>query len=417
MLCGCSGAETHSGAELQDRALLNPPNKKDRTGEVNAYVMRNHHDQGHKIVRTDTLDDGTVVDWVDAKTVPGSDAVPPPPLVSPGGDSGPPSGTAKELLSGPPGALPFIRPAFIPFVTGDVEAADVDDYLRRISAERAKHGGPAGNPTAGAGNRLFASNRLLAANFGLSGNVNNFWNGTEAPTSPDFSFYELASYCLVGVTVNDLVGVILGKNPQIYGNNTVIGAEYFNGGTSAWITGGGDQGPWHQVSTTKAPGMAPQFGSDIDGTQAEWSLALVLFNSPRRWWLWIGDEWVGYFDTTQAFSDLDNLACAAQWYSEVYDPDHASTDWTNADSGSGRLPNGSRFVDNFRSRGYLRLPVYYTAIDNAGGTSMSTLNSIPAPDPNCYNVTLSTDGGMRNGLQWNPTLFFGGPGGNGPGCN
>ena len=103
-----------------------------------------------------------------------------------------------------------------------------------------------------------------------------------------------------------------------------------------------------------------------------------------------------------------------QFYSEVLDPDHMSTDWSSADSGSGLLPNGSTFSNNFGSRGYIRNPAYAQAIDNSMAFFLTSLNSFPTPDTSCYNISLSTD---NSGWNWNPTLFFGGPGGNGAGCN
>jgi len=409
-LSACDGASSEI-VSSQAEQLTVP--KVDRNAEVAAWTARNHKAQGHRIVKTEVTPSGSIVDWVDRNTVDGSDAVPPPPLVSPSKSSGVAS-TGLEKLSGPPGTLPFIRPALLPFVNGKMAAVDVDDYLRQISQERALHGGPpTGNPIAGGGNRLYSGDILNSTNFGLSGYVNNFFSGTDSPSSPDFSIYELASYCFSGSTVSDLVGVIEGKHPQVYGSNTVIGAEYFSGGSQSWITGGGNKGAWHQVSTTKSPGITVTGPSIVNGAQGEYQLAVILFNSPRRWWLWMKDEWVGYFDTTQAFTTLDNSACTAQWYGEVYDPDHATTHWTSADSGSGILPNGSLFFNNFGSRGYLRQPIWYSVINNAGGTYMSTLNKSGGIDTSCYNVSLSTDGNS----SWNPTLFFGGPGGNGTGCN
>ena len=187
-----------------------------RRDQVAAWVARNHLAQGHRIVRTDTLDDDYIVDWVDPRTVPGSNAVPPPPPASRTSAS---ALAVPRALSGPPGALPFIRPAFLSYVQGDVVAVDVDDYVQKISQEASAHGGPpSGNPNA-QNNRLYAPDLRAGTNFGLTGFVNNFWNGITKPTSPDFSFYELAAYCLnSGGNVTDLVGIIEGVDPQIYGN-------------------------------------------------------------------------------------------------------------------------------------------------------------------------------------------------------
>ncbi len=55
--------------------------REQRIQKVADWVKAGHDRQGHKIVRTDRLDDGTVVDWVDRATVKGADVEPPPALV------------------------------------------------------------------------------------------------------------------------------------------------------------------------------------------------------------------------------------------------------------------------------------------------------------------------------------------------
>jgi hypothetical protein len=418
-LPGCSTEQSEQAARVA------------RSNQVTAWVAQGHRAQGHRIVRTDVMDDGSVVDWVDVATVPGANAAPPASLLS--GKSVSTQAMPREL-SGPPGALPFYRPAFLSYVDGSIPASSVDDYVAKISAERSAHGGPrlgnpkpannrlytpdvrpaAGNPNA-ANNRLYAPDVRSATNFGLMGFVNNFWTGISAPSSPDFSFYELAAYCFSGSNVSDLVGVIEGIDPQIYGNSTVFGAEFFKSGSQSWITGGGNVGIWHQFSRSVAPGAVIIGPSTIGGASTELQMAVILFNAASGatpgWWVWVGNQWIGYFDSTE-FTALKTSACNSQWYGEAFDPDQATTDWMNATMGSGRLPNGSAFFNNFQSVGYLRQPTYYTAVNNSGATFWSTLGLTDGTDPNCYNVTLSTDGNA----SYNPTIFFGGPGGTSASC-
>lgn len=387
-----------------------------RNAQVAAWVARNHRAQGHRIVRTEILDDGSIVDWVDPATVPGSNAVRPPlPAL---GTSSSSLATPRELV-GPPGTLPFIRPAFTSYVNGDISAVDVDDYVNKISTEASRNGGPpSGNPNV-QNNRLYAPDLRGATNFGLAGFVNNFWSPITPPASPDFSFYEMAAFCFSGASVSDLVGIIEGVNPQIYGTSTVWGAESFVNGVSSWITGGHNSGIWHQVSTNSAPGQVITGPSTIGGPQGELLFAIILFNAASGatpgWWVEIKDQWVGYFDTVP-LTALKASACNSEWYGEAFDSDNATTRWMTATMGSGRLPSGSAFSNNFGFAATLRQPLYYTLVNNAGGTFWSTLSNGSGPgsgiDPNCYNVTLSTDGGSA----WNPTLFFGGPGGGSASC-
>jgi Neprosin len=410
---GSPGAQNPSGEQvgaLTTQLVQSAPAA--RSAQVAAWVAQNHRAQGHRIVRTDTLDDGSIVDWVDAKTVPGSNAVPPPPL--PSGKSVFAQAMPREL-SGPPGALPFIRPAFSSFVDGQISAVDVNDYVRKISEERSAHGGPSsGNPRA-SNNRLFAPDLRAATNFGLSGSVNNFWTGITSPQSPDFSFYELAAYCLSGNAAFDLVGIIEGVNPQIYGTSTVWGAEFFQSGFQSWVFGGSNFAIWHQFSTSLAPGTALTRPSTIGGAQTQLQEAVILFNAASGatpgWWVSIANQWVGYFDST-VLTTLNTSACNSEWYGEAFDPDQATTNWMTATMGSGLLPNGSVFNNNIFLVGFVRQPTYYTAVNSSGGTFWSTLSVPGGVDTNCYNVTLSTDGNS----QYNPTIFFGGPGGTSASC-
>jgi len=409
---GALGAPAIDRQELGTESVQAQSARVARRAHVAAWVARNHREQRHRIVRTDTLDDGSIVDWVDATTVAGSNAVAPPPLPSRGSVS---AQAMPRELSGPPGALPFIRPAFLSYVEGHIPAVDVDDYVQKISKERSARGGPSsGNPNS-SNNRLYAPELFAGTNYGLTGYVNNFWTGITNPTSPDFSFYELAAYCFSGSNVSDLVGLIEGVDPQVYGNSTVFGAEFFRSGSQSWVTGGGNVGIWHQYSTSVAPGIAISGPSTIGGASTELQMAVILFNAASGatpgWWVWVGNQWIGYFDST-SLTALNSSACDVQWYGEVYDPDQATTSWTTATMGSGRLPNGSAFWNNFGSVGYLRLPIYYSAVNNSGGTYPSGLNLAGGVDPNCYNVTFSTDGNS----SYNPTLFFGGPGGGSASC-
>jgi hypothetical protein len=420
-MSACAGGNSEDPIQSQRSELSAVPDpqaaavaKNARAAEVTAWISAQHRSLGRRVVRTDTTDDGTIVDWVDAKTVPGSNAKSPAPLG--GAQNAMAEQALPKKLSGPPGALPFIRPTFLSYVQGDIAANNLDDYLKKIAHDRALRGGPGGNPNS-QNNRLYAPDALSQTNFGLEGFTNNFWTNIVSPSSPDFSFYEFADYCRnAGGSVTDLVGIIEGIDPQVYGSATVFGAEYFQNGSQAWVTGGGNQGPWHQFSTSYAPGISISGPSTIGGASTEIQMAVILFNASSGatpgWWVWLGNQWVGFFDSN-AFTFIKNSGCLGQWYGEVFDPDQATTHWTSATMGSGRLPNGSAFSNNFGSVGYLRQPIFYTAINNSGGTFMTSLNLTGGMDTHCYNVTLSTDGNS----SYNPTLFFGGPGGGGTGCN
>lgn len=79
--------------------------QRDRVAELEAWVLANHDRQGHGIVLTETLEDGTVVDWVDRATTRGAH-VQIPPLPNFGHPKGVEPSPLQEL-NGPPNALPF----------------------------------------------------------------------------------------------------------------------------------------------------------------------------------------------------------------------------------------------------------------------------------------------------------------------
>jgi hypothetical protein len=417
LFLACS-SESPDGSQLESRSQ---DLRAARRAELSDYVLRNHRQAGHRVVKTEVLDDGSIVDWVDRATIPGANDPLPPVPQYPSRPTGVKAATAREL-SGPAGAVPYYRPSYLPYIEGNDAATSIDDYIRKTSEERSRHGGPnAGNPTAGAQNRLYAPDRRTGTVFGLHSIVNNDFSGIDVPTSPDFSFYELAAYCRNGSgVVSELVGLIMGRNPGVYGAGYRFGAEWFDNTNATWVSGASNQGPWVQLSATKGPGASITGQSVVNGNQFEGNVAVVMWGPPNalfptnRWYVFLIDEWVGYFETGgTSFTALDTNACVAEWYGEVLDPDHATTDWTAADMGSGSLPNGSTWSANWGLRGYSRLPSFNTAINMGGWTSRTTLTIPGGVDASCYNVTMALDGG----LDFNPIVFFGGPGGNGAGCN
>jgi hypothetical protein len=402
------------------RSVAQTPSKtpSERQVELDKWIAKKHAEFGHVIVETKRLDDGTVVDWVARETVEGANVTPPPPPKRPPPIPGVVNRPLTKL-AGPPGALPFIRPAYPQYVSGEIEAHSVDDFVRIIQDERNKRGGPpSGNPTAGSNNRLYAGHNQGVTNYGSVSVVNGDFTNIESPTSPEFAIFEHASYCVDGSgQVTDLVGAVVGRNPQVYGSGYRLQAEWFSGGSSQWVTGASGN-PWHQWGVNYAPGYSINSPSTSGNTsfQSEQLVDIALHPSnPNAWWIYFNDDWVGYFDTSEAFTVLDNSACRAAWYGEVYDPYHTSppADWTNADLGSGTLPTGSTFSANWGYRGYARSPGYFTSIGEGSSVVPSSVTPSGGIDTSCYNHLLTSDGGA----PFNPTMWFGGPGGNGTGCN
>jgi hypothetical protein len=395
-----------------------------RSGEVAAWSLANHAKLGRRIAFTETLADGRIVDWVERSSVPGADVEPPPPLPAAARPAGIQSGTVEEL-HGPDGTVPYIRPAMVEYVQKGHSSGNLEGYLKAMEARQASRtrafaamNGASGNPTAGSGDRLYGGVSRTVTNHGVQAYVNNQWSNTDNPSSPDFSFLELASYCDTGGGVFELVGGIVGRDPQIYGNNIVFGVEYLwrnANGTQGnnWISGGGNDGAWVQTHASTAPGTTLSSVSTIGGANFEYWVSIQRHGT--QWWVWLVDKWLGYVNaTTAGFASLNSSACIAAYYGEAYDPDHETTPWMDADMGSGLLA-AATFNSNYLNAGYVRLPNYYTSNAGGGTTALGASPTLWTQDASCYNRQYFNS--VAGNPQWSPVLFFGGPGGDGAGCN
>jgi hypothetical protein len=386
-----------------------------RRQEIAERIAQLHAQAGRLVVATEVLENGTIVDWVDRSTVEGASGDLPPPIEQP---ELPPGVARAEVqkLAGPPGAIPYIRPAFEPYVKGQAVGRDLDDYIRRLPTGHPAgrlESDPAGHPSEGPGgnaNRLYVSNGNNVGNFGGHAFFNVIWNNTNNPTGVDFSIAELAVFCGF---VTDLVGPIVGRMPGVYTGGPVFGLERFVNGAAQWVTPASQNG-FVQVSSTIAPGTNIVGGSTINGTQGENEMGVAFFNAfstnPSAWWVSFNGQWIGYFPATM----FTSVGCNVNFYGEAFDASSSTTTWMNADMTSGRRPMTSSAVSNFGQVGYIRQPMVVTAVNNATGVFV-TPNS-PALGINhryCYDGRWTTDGGG----PWNPTLWYGGPGGNGAGCN
>src|SRR5690606_33176138 len=115
----------------------------------------------------------------------------------------------------------FVRPAFTTYVSGESPALDIDAYVRAL---------PHGNPNA-PNRRLYAQFSQATTNYGAIGAINGHWAG-DWPSSPDFVINELSSWCVDGSgNVRDLVGIVTGRLPIVYGSGYRLGAEYAINGT------------------------------------------------------------------------------------------------------------------------------------------------------------------------------------------
>lgn len=405
LVCSCGDPGDGSGTAPAPRSTAVATPSAARKTEIEDWVLRNHARQGHVVVRTDTLPNGAVVDWVDRASVAGADVpAPPPPRQAP---HRPGKVAASHDVHGPPGTLPFARPAFSAYLDGTSPARSLDEYIKQMSR---------GNPNA-LSHRLYASARHIGLNYGVEGSVNNHWPNVTTPAGGDFVIAELATQ---NSTYGNFVGVTLGYIPFAYGAGYSFGVEFWDYacGCANWVGGGGQLPGWHQWSAAKWPGMfidgdVSQVG-DWNNQYAEY-IAIEYGETDSHWWIFWNDEYVGYIDWVEAGFNPDAMN-VAHWYAEATDPDDQTTSWMWTDMGSGYTPWGDSYDYNYSWVAQIWNPTFFTAPYYGGPVAVNagnvTLNGGGGAgyDPTCYQGSLLTDG------AGNPSLFFGGHGGGQFGC-
>lgn len=367
-----------------------------------------HAQAGHQIVLTEVIEDGTIVDWIDASFLPGGGRAPTPTTPHDGSEAmAAVAQSHLRELSGPPGAVPYIRPRFEPYTDGRSGAASLAKYIEEL---------PQGNPFAGSPasmRRLYTSvPNVFATNYGAVVYDNSFFSGAESPTSPDFVITEVSVWTRDATTnaLVDQVGVVHGQLPGTYTASPVVAVEYFLSGTGKWVNQG-SFGLFVQTSTTAGPGSAIVGTSTEGGTQLEAQMAVWYVDNdpvyPNAWWVSSHGITLGYIPAS-SFTSMTTSASTASHYVEAYDADHETStpSWMTADMGSGTYPSGTTKAANYSQTGYLRRPAYWASKN--GGSYTSVTGNSSNTDARCYSSTRSTDGGS----SWNPTYWFGGEGGN-----
>jgi hypothetical protein len=128
----------------------NPPtlshDEQMRQDEVGRYLAGVYEQKGYKIKATIRMPSGDIYDWIDAASVPGSDAEPPP---SPCPGCRLPK-TELDLypeLRGPPGTMPFVRSSFFdPYIRGGTGATSLEDFIGHYMVRSAPPGLAAPSP-------------------------------------------------------------------------------------------------------------------------------------------------------------------------------------------------------------------------------------------------------------------------------
>lgn len=409
------------------------PQEQARADEVDAYLARRYDKLGYKIVATTQTYIGDVVDWVDPDTIPGAYETPPPPIDKDGEENDPGPGMELEApeLRGPPGTVPFIRPAYMAYIR---PPAGNEGRERYKSIEKFIEGQQQGQPNGK--DRLYGGFQMFDNISAVVANLQVWEEGTLE--SDTFSLAEISVACngpnnAPNHIEQDIVGATVSRDRSNFNNPADAPArlqvEVYHkdpGGMPApfsrWA-----QAPYvYWVPSSSAPyspGAAYNDGdeSTIDGNQYDYRYEWLLFNG--NWWLNHRGNWLGYYPANiLPFFQANDQGCYASWYGEVFD--NSESTWTSTNMGSGRFASAG-----WKKSAYIRKPFYVdgtgtslwaegtgAADDSSGvGTGGVRMDSTAAiVDPACY----TTSGMKRNSgsSTWPRYFYFGGPGGDATGC-
>ena len=410
LLCGCTitfgpfdGDTAGEGEHLPapDIWREDPPTLTEeqqvRQAEVDAYLVNQYRD--YTIVTTTQGYSGDIIDWVDSSLLSIPYELPALPWTA--ADLEPPPGVSLALteldlfpeLRGPEGTAPLHRPDFSAYVMGESGAVSLQDYLENGQV----FGMPAGD------HRLYAGLHSPQQNNGISGTVNVFNSDVEKGT---FSLVELTVACPLFGQVQEQIGIIISVDRV----NSVVDAQPRLHVEYLRQVNGQLKGTWDQKESgfvlfplrEHSPGEVVPV-SVLGGTQVEHRLDI--FQVPTGdWWIGYNGHPLGYYPAN-LFTALNGGACRSAWYSEVYDG--TPTDWTTTDMGSGQFAAaGLNFSAYVREPKY-RFPYWvdFEPVEDAYS------NAKPYVPP-CY--TRSTV--IKSDLLGSH-FFYGGPGGDAPGCD
>lgn len=353
------------------------------------------------IVKTVTLDDGQVLDWVrrDSQDV----FVPVPEetwdlrrseklekLVSP----------IPEHLRGPEGTVPIPRRGLAPFPTKQMppskESGDAKTEFKAFSAKQNY-----------AGTHWYSLATVQVKTTGAGGAFSMFKPFLES--NQDFSLLQTAvmryqaktgDYGTIPQTLETgwLYYPPRGNKPMFFTFFTANGYQSMGDNLCAWNT---EYKGWVQVDTSVYPGMMFDKMSVVGGEQHDFDAKFHLKDG--KWWLKAFGRDIGYYPAdlfSKNSNPSDTLAESGDrvdFYGEVY---NSGYDKTSTDMGSGNFPDaGDGKV------GYIRNMVF---LDAQGKEQI-------------YNgYTTDTDGSMykirpfwNSASTWKSYIYVGGPGANG----
>jgi hypothetical protein len=383
------------------RVLLSPakvwtePAQQARAKEAEAYLLANRY-AGYRIMDTVQTAHGTIIDYVDATTVgPVATNAPPPPKSASAGQSAKPETEDSPALLGPKGSIPFVRPDFGRYISGDSGSDSVESFVKNQV-----HGRTDGLI------RLYGGYKFMSYNAGAFGTVTAF--SADTVETNTFTLMEMATGC-PQASPTEIVGVMFSRDLANFSDQQLrMHVEFY----TQW--NGGNAGYDEVIANQFVPYSGRSFGpgvvfgpSTVVGSGPEYETSFEIEQSQGNWWVWVGGTWLGYYPGSLFTpTGLAQSGCRIGWYGEVFDP--TPTSWTDDSMGNG----------TWASAGWSGYAAYWRTIQfltpdqtTWANPDSSYMFQTPSSDANCYTTS---------GVSWNGAyemFFLGGPGGKNPACH
>ncbi|MFF8407561.1 neprosin family prolyl endopeptidase [Streptomyces sp. NPDC015684] len=386
--------QVRSGRDLDREAV-------ERLDEIRQY-FKDEYAERNVVART-TTPDGDELDWVPVE----SQGEPPyvEAVERPHDPDRPASPQPFELgepqgETGPPGTVPLLRKPLDRITpTGTLQ-----DYLAK--GPYAKRVTPPDDTGLASLRTVTAVHKYAHAaqwvtNYGTEGVINT-WR-PYVQWSNEFSLGQLWEARGTGTGTNlQTVEVGVQTFYDLYGdwyphlfifyttNNYTQGGNYL-GGYNRDVKG------WEQLSGTVYPGIRVA-ESVYGGDQYDLAIKVMLYSN--KWWIRIGNEWMGGYPTSLFNSaGLRDQAQSVDWGGEIVDDVAHHPEATATWMGSGHFP-----YEGWGRAAYMRNLTYQS--DLAG--AMKPVVGYPSvTNPNAYQI--STD--FTGTTTWGSYMYWGGPGG------
>lgn len=350
------------------------------------------NEKGLDVVKTVTLPNGQVIDWV-RKESQGEIASPPPSTSA---------GKAPKLVAqhafndntrGPEGTVPILRNSGI-------------NLPKKLPPNSSKKSSRV-YPRQYQGQHWYVSTSEIVDNNGGSASLSMF--KAYVQSSGDFSLLQTAVIHESNggsVPIQTLESGWINypdqvRNPHLFTFFTTNGYSQDGDNIGGWNT---DQKGWVQVDSSIYPGIELSPLSVVGGDQHEVSIRYNLHNG--SWWLGVNEKWVGYYPAnlySQGGNDpsdtLETKANQINWYGEIYQSESALT---TTDMGSGHFAK-----DGYGKAAYFHNLLYTDTngqdqvYDGSQGTVVS--------DSQRYSI----DAHWNTAEAWGSYFFLGGPGAGG----